>query len=368
VKAAPLRKRILHVDLEPFFVSVERSLDPALRDRPVIVGGDAGSNGVVAAASAEAQAAGVRPGLPLARARQLCPDAVFRPGDFEAYARVSEEVTSILLAASRRVERPSADEAYVDLTPETAASPSPVLAAEAIKDQIQRRLGLDAALGLASCRLGARVASAGARPRGLLLVLPGYEASFVARQPIDLLPDLSATLEVALRRGGFETLGQVAAAEPGALASAVGAVAAVRLQDSVLGRHEEPIPVTAPPTWVQQEATIRDPRSDRAALESILEDLASLAFGRLRPFQLEAGTLTVEVHRPGASQRASETVEPGIADEATARAVTRTLGRPLLAPARTVRLLQVRLSRLAPASAQAPLFPELFGMAQPRTG
>src|SRR6185436_18807829 len=101
----PQPRRILHVDLDPFFVSVERSLDASLRARPLIVGaGPDAASGLVAAASAEARARGVVPGQSLGTARRLCPDAVFRPGDLEAYARVSEDVTSVLLRASRRVE------------------------------------------------------------------------------------------------------------------------------------------------------------------------------------------------------------------------------------------------------------------------
>ncbi|MFI5184762.1 MAG: DNA polymerase IV, partial [Vicinamibacteria bacterium] len=144
---SPVRRRsILHIDLDPFFVSVERSLDPSLRGKAVVVGGD-GASGIVAAASTEARAMGVTPGQSLGIARRLAPNAVYRPGDLEAYARVSDEVTAILLAASRRVERPSADEAYVDLTPEHASERNAVPAAEAIKDEIQRRLGLEASLG-----------------------------------------------------------------------------------------------------------------------------------------------------------------------------------------------------------------------------
>jgi DNA polymerase-4 len=155
VKTAPRRRQILHVDLDPFFVSVERSLDPALRGRPLIVGGSAASGGVVAAASDEARAQGVHAGQPLAEARRLCPTGVFKPGDLDAYAKASEDVTAVLLSMSRRVERPSADEAFVDLTLDTAQAPHPVSAAERIKDELQRRLRLDASLGLAGTRLAA---------------------------------------------------------------------------------------------------------------------------------------------------------------------------------------------------------------------
>jgi DNA polymerase-4 len=200
------RRFVLHVDLDPFFVSVERSLDPALRGRPVVIGGDGGGLGFVAAASEEARRAGVRVGMPLARARLACPEAAFRRGDLDVYGRHSEEVTAVLLAASRRVERPSADEAFVDLTVEGPADTTPVRAAETIRDELQRRLGLDASLGLASTRLAARIASAWAKPRGLLVVFPGYERSFLAGKPVSVL-GLPPHVATALERAGLGTSG-----------------------------------------------------------------------------------------------------------------------------------------------------------------
>lgn len=361
MKSGVRRRSILHLDLDPFLVSVERSLDPSLRGRPVIVGGD-GSSGVVAAASSEARACGVKPGQSLGAARELCPQGVFRPGDMETYARFSEDVTSVLLSASRRVERPSSDEAYVDLTPESPTSPSPVASAEAIKDEIQRRLGLDVSLGLASSRLAARVASGWARPRGLLVVLPGYELSFLARHPVSALPDLPPHLEAALAKAGFETLGQVAEAEQEALERIAGSGAA-RLRETARGEVEEPVAVSAPPTWVQEEATIRDRRTDRAALEAVLDGLAIRAWRRLRPFDLQAGTATVEVRRADAALRRSENASPGIGDEQTVRELARALAEPLLEPAGGVKALHFRLSRLSPPCSQASLFPKRSGAA-----
>lgn len=349
-------RSILHLDLQSFFVSVERSLDPRLVGKPVIVGGSDGQ-GLVAAASPEVLAGGVRPGQPVSAARRSCPDAVVVPGDLEAYARVSDEVTGILLAASRRVERPSADEAYVDLTREGQGAVSPVPAAEAIKDEVQRRLGLDASLGLASTRLAARVASSWARPRGLLVVLPGYEASFLARQPISFLEDLPPHLAQALDEAGIATLGDLADADPQTLAAFVGATAAERLRAAAAGTSESPIAVAAPPSWIQEEAVIRDRRTDRAGLLAVAEGLAQRACRRLRPFDMAAGVVTVEVRRTEGSLRRDETFEPGIADEATARQVVRALADPLVEVAAGVRVIQVRLSRLARRLPQASLFP-----------
>lgn len=356
MKGRSARRSILHVDLDPFFVSVERSLDASLRGRPLVVGGD-GNTGIVAAASSEAREFGIKPGQSLATARRLCPDAVFRPGDLDAYAGVSDEITRILLSITHRVERPSADEAFADLTPERSPAPNPVRLAEQAKDELQRRLGLDASFGLASSRLAARVASSWARPRGLLVVIPGYEESFLARQPVSFLPDLPPHLEAALLRAGLETLGDVVGAEDAALRQAVGA-AADALRASARGLGEAPIAIAVPPSWVLEEAPVRDPRSDRTTLLGLLDALASRACQRLRPHQLRAESVTVEVRRGGRALRRSEAIEPGIADEATARAVVRGLAGPLLDPPVGVAGLAVRFGRLSRGPDQAPLFPE----------
>ena len=358
MKARNQRRSILHVDLHPFIVSVERTLDPGLRGRPLVIGGDARSQcGIVAAASSEAREAGVRPGQPLEVARRLCPTATFRPGDLQAYARVGQEVTTLLLYSSRRVERPSLDEAFADLTPDSGQARGPVATAEDLKDALQRRLGLDAALGLASSRLAARAASHWARPRGLVVVLPGYERSFLARQAIQHLPDLPPHLERALAQAGLTTLGQVAEADPTRLADLVGARAASGLLAAARGEGEAPVAISTPPASVQEDVVLRTRHPDRPALEAILDELAVRAVRRLRPFDLAAAQLTVEIRRGETSLRRRQDVRPGVADEQTAREVVRSLAAPLLSPAFAVCAVHVRLGRLAPRAGQRRLFP-----------
>ncbi len=352
-------RSILHVDLDPFIVSVERSLDPSVRDRPLVVGGNQDGTGFVAAASQEARVAGVRVGQPLGQARRACPDAAFRPGNLDTYGRVGEEVTAVLLAASRRVERPSADEAYVDLTPDRTDAPRPVPATETIRDELQRRLGLDASLGLASSRLAARIASAFARPRGLLVVLPGYELSFLARQPVSALDGLPPHLEAALERAGLATLGQVADAEDAVLQAAVGKAAAPRLRAAVRGEDERPVSLATPPSAVHEEAVIRDRSSDLEALEEVIDTLARRAARRLKPFHLAARAVTVEARRATGVDRRDEAFAHGVAGEDAVACAATALARTLLDPPARVRGLQVRLGRLEAPTAQAPLFPAL---------
>ena len=321
----------------------------------MVIGGDGSGMGFVAAASEEARAAGVRVGMALVQAQHLCPDAAFRRGDLDTYGRVGEEVTAVLLAASRRVERPSADEAFVDLSPEHGSIP-PVRAAETIRDELQRRLGLDASLGLASSRLAARIASSWAKPRGLLVVLPGYERSFVATKPIALL-DLPPHLESALGRAGFETLGALAEAEVEALAPAIGALPAEHVRALARGEGDPEIAVAAPPAFLQEEMTVRDRQSDPRALVVIAEALARRAARRLKPFRLAAAAIAVEVRHATSSARRATNLATATGDDDRIAEAARELALPLVEPADAVRGLLVRLARLGPESSQAALFP-----------
>jgi DNA polymerase-4 len=354
------RRSILHVDLHPFLVSVERSRDPALRERPLIVASGAGDS-IVVAASDDARAAGVKPGLRVDRALACCPGAVVKPGDLETYARVGDEVTQVLLQASRRVERPSSDEAYLDLTWDGAGGPHPVAAAEAIKDDIQKRLGLDASLGLASSRLAARVASEWARPRGLLVVLPGYEASFLARQPISCLPDLPPHLAARLESAGLATIGQVAETPEEELARLLGATAARRLRETARAEGEEPIAPSSTPVRIEETALVRGPRPDRETLERLLEAAAERAVRRLRPFHLAAGRLRVEVARGEERSHRQEPLEPPCDEPEAAATRARELAASLLEPAAAVRSVTVRLDRLRPEAAGSSAQRRLFG-------
>ncbi len=300
---------------------------------------------------------GVRSGQTVRQARRLCPDAAFRPGDLETYGRFSADVTAIFLGASRRLIQPSADEAYLDLTPEAASGLGPVATAESIKDQIQRRLGLDASLGLASSKLAARVASSWARPRGLLLVLPGYEASFVGRQPLSFLEGLPGHVLDSLERRGLKTLGEVAEADEAILAGVIGTALSARLRAAARGEGEDPIPVAAPPASVHEETTVRDRRSDAAALGLLVDGLARRAARRLRPFGLAAEHVAIEVRRADATARRNESFRFALHDEEAIAAAVGALAGPLLEPASGVRSLSVRLGKLHTPEAQAALFP-----------
>jgi DNA polymerase-4 len=365
VRSGSPARRILHIDLDPFFVAVERSLDPTLKNRPVVVGGD-GLQGIVAAASAEARAAGVRHGQTIRAARRICPEAVFRPGDLETYSRISQDVTQILLTASRRLERPSIDEVFVELTVDAIDSRQPFRVVDHIQDEIHRRLGLDASFGLASTRLAARIASRFAKPHGLLILLPEHEASFVARQSIDVLSELTPTRLDILNRAGLRTVGDLMSIDRNALISMVGTVTATMLKDLVTPHHEPPLPIVTPPAFIQEEMTIRDRHTDRADLEALVESLCRRALKRIRPFDLRVVAASIDVQSADSRDRRTAHFHDGISDERMLAESLKSLARPLLVSPNAVRVIHLRLGPFASSGPQFTLFPELDATAHGR--
>lgn len=210
--AGPL---IAHVDLDSFFVAVERARHPDVIGRALIIGGKPDSSGRVAAVSREARRAGVRPGMSLDRAAILCPDAIFLDGAVEAYLAAASRVDEILREETSEIEWISIDEAYLRL---------PAHAVEAL-ERVQQRLqtiGLDAACGLARSKVVARIASMLARPRGAVHVLDGYEARFLAPLKIEMLPGLDSVAARRLRAHGIRRLGQLARLSPGQIVPLAG--------------------------------------------------------------------------------------------------------------------------------------------------
>src|SRR5262245_51092828 len=202
------RSLITHIDLDAFFVAVERARRPELAGVPVIIGGRPGGRGMVASASREARRSGVRAGMLLAEASIRCPEGVFVDGAFDAYFAASLQVDEVLRRESTEIEWLSIDEAVVAL-------PSRLRARGAL-DTVERMqhaihgLGFDASCGVARSKLVARVAAQLGRPRGLVHVLDGYEARFLAPLKIEMLPGIDLALAGRLRANGIRRLGQMA--------------------------------------------------------------------------------------------------------------------------------------------------------------
>src|SRR6267142_4039952 len=202
---------ILHVDMDAFFVSVELLDRPELYGKPVVVGGRPDQRGVVSAASYEARNFGIHSAMPLRTASRLCPHAIFLDGHHDKYSEWSDRVASILANFSPTVEMVSIDEAFLDLAGTERLHGPPFAAAHKLLRMITATTGLPCSGGLASTRLVAKVASEQAKPRGLLWVVPGSEARFLAPLSVRKIPGIGEVTERALRALRIETVEQLAA-------------------------------------------------------------------------------------------------------------------------------------------------------------
>ena len=201
---APQRK-IIHVDMDAFYASVEQRDDPSLRGRPVVVAWR-GNRSVVCAASYEARKFGVRSAMPAVRAERLCPQAVFVPPDFGRYKAVSRQVREIFERHTDLVEPLSLDEAYLDVTANTSALPSATATAEAIRTAIREETQLTASAGVAPNKFVAKIASDFRKPDGLFVVRPHQVESFLAPLPVGRLPGVGKVMEQRLSALGMQVV------------------------------------------------------------------------------------------------------------------------------------------------------------------
>ncbi|MGH3552526.1 MAG: DNA polymerase IV [Mycobacterium sp.] len=215
---------ILHADLDSFYASVEQRDDPALRGRPVIVGG-----GVVLAASYEAKAYGVRTAMGGARARRLCPHAAVVPPRMAAYMRASDAVFEVFRDTTPLVEAISVDEAFLDVAGLRRVSGTPVQIAARLRGEVRDRVGLPITVGVARTKFLAKVASQEAKPDGLLLVPPADELAFLRPLPVRRLWGVGAVTADKLHTHGIETVADVAELSQSMLASLVGGAMGGRL-------------------------------------------------------------------------------------------------------------------------------------------
>jgi len=217
-----MQRIICHVDMDAFFVSVEELYDPSLVGKPVVVGGKADQRGVVSAASYEARKFGVHSAMPLRTAARLCPHAIFVDGHPARYLAYSRKLFGVLNQFSPQVEMASIDEAYVDLSGTERLFGPPLRSAHALHEDIRRETKLRCSLGVASSRLVAKVSSDQAKPNGVLYILPGQEARFLAPLDVRKIPGVGKKTEAALHRLGIRRVGDLASLEEHFLAEHFG--------------------------------------------------------------------------------------------------------------------------------------------------
>jgi DNA polymerase IV len=282
---------ILHADLDSFYASVEQRDDPRLRGRPVIVGG-----GVVLAASYEAKARGVYGGMGGGRARRLCPNAAVVPPRMEAYSEASKAVFEVFRDTAPVVEGLSIDEAFLDVRGMERFAGTPREIGERLRKRVREEVGLPITVGVAVTKFLAKVASAVAKPDGLLVVEPGRELEFLHPLPVERLWGVGEKTAAKLRAAGIETVAQVAALPEPEL---------VELLGRGSGRHIHALAHNRDPRRVRSGRRRRSMGSQRAlgrrspktpeALDATLVAIVDRLAGRLRAARRVCRTITLRL-------------------------------------------------------------------------
>ncbi|HTF14517.1 MAG TPA: DNA polymerase IV [Burkholderiales bacterium] len=287
-------RRIIHVDMDAFYASVEQRDDPELRGRPVAVGGPAASRGVVAASSYEARAFGVRSAMPMARAVRLCPSLVIVRPDFARYRAVSQQVMAILRSCTPLVEPLSLDEAYLDVTDNLWGEPLASNVAKKLKALIRGQLNLSASAGVAPNKFLAKIASGWKKPDGLTVIAPERVEEFLRELPVEALWGVGPVTAKKLRAIGIERLLDVRAADDERLHGTVGSLAGWLKQ---LSRGEDPRPVEPD----QRRKSLSDETTYEKDLEHLdqirgeIERIARRTAEGLEKRKLRARTVTIKV-------------------------------------------------------------------------
>jgi DNA polymerase-4 len=285
---------ILHADLDAFYASVEQLLNPALRGKPVLVGG-----GVVVAASYEARAFGVRAPMSTHEALKLCPRAIVVDGHFSRYLELSEHVMSIFEDATPVVEQISVDEGFLDVSGTTHLLGSPSDIGRELRRRIREEVGLPLSVGVASTKFLAKIASARAKPDGLVLVDHGTELAFLHPLPVQALWGVGSVTASKLNRLGIGTIGELAEVNPGALAPVLGPGTASALR--ALSRNQDPRPVRGGRRSgsVGSQQALGRGLTDTDEMSVVVLGLADRIGRRLRAKDRSGSTLTVRVRFPG---------------------------------------------------------------------
>jgi len=292
-------KTIFHVDMDAFFVSVEELFDSSLRSKAVVVGGQRDERGVVSAASYEARKFGVHSAMPLRTAAKLCPQAIFVNGHPERYRGCSDKVYRVLTSFSPLVEMASIDEAYVDMSGTERLYGPPLCAAHNLHQRIKSQTQLNCSIGIGASRLIAKVSSAKAKPHGILWVLPGQEAKFLAPLDVRDIPGVGKVTEQNLNALGIRKVGDLARFDESFLEEQFGkwglALAGKARGEDAGGWFDTEVGADTDPKSISHEHTYNEDTTDVDRIESTLMRLSEMVGRRLREHSLHARTIQLKL-------------------------------------------------------------------------
>ncbi len=287
-------RTIMHIDADAFFASVEQGFNPLLRGKPVIVGGRENQRGVVHTASYEARACGVRTGMPLFKAKALCPRAVFLKGNYEHYKAVSLVFQDIYLQYTPAVEFTSLDDAYLDLTGALHLYPSALWVAEHIQREVWRRVHVGVSIGIGSNKTIARIASGLRKPKGIVQIPAGKERAFLAGLPVDVLPGIGRMGKEKLNDLNIFRVGELAKLPKRVLEQLFGKNG-LSIYDFAQGRDPRPVKRKVFPKQISRETSFEEDTMDLELVKGTLQYLCERIGKKLREEKLHCRTLTIKI-------------------------------------------------------------------------
>jgi len=348
---------IFHIDLDAFFVSVEQVLNPKLKGKPVIVGGDPERRGVVASASYEARPFSIHAGMPLSKARRLCPQAIFIRSHFSLYKDASAKFMKILSDFSPHIESLGLDEAYLDVIGCEELYGSPHKLALAIKERINEELKLTASVGIATCKVVAKIASDLCKPDGLLEIAPGDEQAFLNPLPIAKLPGVGKKTEQALKEMGVTTIGELASLPLDTIKRQFGATGAV-IHSYARGIDDREVEAPGEAKSISQQLTFARDTLDRNFLEANLHNLCQEVCQELRSQNKKARCVAIRLRYADFKTitRQVNLKEASDVTQVIFATSQHLLSKALAQQEKPVRLIGIRISSLVGEGKQLSMF------------
>ena len=307
---------LAHLDLDAFFAAVEELEDPALREQPLVVGGDPHGRGVVATANYIARAFGIHSAMSSAEALRRCPHAVFVRPRHSLYKQYSRAVWQTIAEIVPRIERTGIDEGYLDLASVARDFVGARTVASAVRTSVRATTSLTCSLGVSTSKVVCKIASDRRKPGGISVVPPGHEARFLAPLNVRLLPGVGPRAEERLRRAGIETIGGLAGLVDAELKALLPGSIGPLLRDRARGIDPRELELAGETVSVSAEDTFPRDISERAQLHAQVRRLAELVAERLRDSGLSGRTVTAKLRYGDFSIRTRSATLPAGVDEA----------------------------------------------------